>query len=131
MNINEITPEGANELIRSGAILIDVREKDEVKQMWFDLPDTLYKPYSSFDDNYTDIPKNKKLVIACHLGVRSFRVSQFLLVQGWNPENVFSLKGGIEAWKAAKLPLKLASRSFSMAKPKSNGCCGGASGSCC
>lgn len=132
MKINEINPQIANELISSGAILIDVRESYEVQQLAFGLPDVLYKPYSSFDENYMDIPKNQKLVVACHLGVRSFRVVQFLLSHGWNADNVFSLKGGIDAWHAANLAVKKAPRSFSMAKPSTNGCCGGSSsGSCC
>lgn len=132
MKIYEITPEGANELISSGAILIDVRESHEVQQLSFDIPDMLYKPCSSFGENYMDIPKDKKLVIACHLGVRSFSVAQFLISQGWSSENVFSLKGGIDAWYLAKLSQKMVTRSFSMAKPPANGCCGGSnSGSCC
>ena len=122
--INEISPAMANEHIQSGAILIDVRENDEVKQLAFDIANIQNIAYSTFDENYKNIPRDKKLIIACHLGIRSLRAAQFLVVQGWNIENIFSLKGGIEAWKNAKLPVKSAPRSFSMVKPITSCGCG-------
>jgi len=132
IEINEISPEIANDYLHTDAILIDVRENHEVAQVAFDMPNVLNIPYSSFDDNYLDIAKDKKLIIACHLGIRSLRVAQFLVVQGWNVENVFSLQGGISNWEYEKLPVKVAPRSFKMAKPINTGCCGGSStGSCC
>jgi len=106
LEINEISPEKANEYIRSGALLIDVRESYEISQIAFDVANIQNFAYSTFDENYMDIPKDQKLVIACHLGIRSFRIAQFLVVQGWDVENVFSLEGGIDAWQSAKLPVK-------------------------
>jgi rhodanese-related sulfurtransferase len=132
MEINEISPEKANEYIQSGALLIDVRESDEVSQVAFDVANIQNIAYSTFDENYMDIPKNQKLVIACHLGIRSLRTAQFLVVQGWNVENIFSLEGGIDAWRKSGLPVKAAKRTFTMAKPVSAcGCGSGSSGSCC
>ena len=121
-----------NELIASGALLIDVREKEEVEQISFSVPDVRNIAYSTFDENYIELPKDKKLIITCHLGIRSLRVAQFLVVQGWNIENIFSLEGGIDAWKNENFPVKVAPRSFSFVKPTNSGCCGGGStGSCC
>ena len=132
MEINEVSPEMANEYIQSGALLIDVRESDEVNQIAFDVANIQNIAYSTFDENYMDIPKDQKVIIACHLGIRSLRAAQFLVVQGWNVENIFSLEGGIDAWRGAKFPVKAAPRSFSMAKPVSScGCSNGSSGSCC
>lgn len=129
MEINEISPAMANELIASGALLIDVREKEEVEQISFSVPDVQNIAFSIFDENYIDIPKNKKLIIACHLGIRSLRVAQFLVIQGWNVENIFSMEGGIDAWKYDKFPVKVAPRTFKMAKPAT--ACGCESSGCC
>ncbi len=130
--INEISPGTAFAYINTGALLIDVREKYELEQEAFDIQNVLNVSYSRFDENYQDIPKDRKLVIACHLGVRSYRVAQFLIYNGWNPENIFSLQGGIDAWENTKLPVKRAHRSFSMVKPVSScGCGSGSSDSCC
>lgn len=132
IEINEISPAMANEYIQSGALLIDVREKEEVDQISFSVPVIQNTAYSIFDENYMDIPKDKKLIFACHLGIRSLRVAQFLVIQGWNVENIFSLKGGIDAWKNDKFPVKVAPRTFKMAKPNTSSCCGGGnSSSCC
>ncbi len=132
IEINEISPAEALDYLQTSAILIDVREKHEVAQIAFDMPNVLNIPYSTFDDNYLNLPKDKKLIIACHLGIRSLRVAQFLVVQGWNVETVYSLQGGISNWEYEKLPTKVPPRTFSFAKPTSTSCCGGStSGSCC
>lgn len=129
MNIKEITANEALDLITNGALLVDVREKDEVQSSAFQVDGIENIPYSTFDDNYYGLPKNRKIVLACHLGIRSLRAAQFLVIQGWDEANIFSLDGGIEAWKKAGLPIKSAPRTFSFAKPASS--CGCGSGGCC
>jgi rhodanese-related sulfurtransferase len=129
MNIKEITADEANGLITEGALLVDVREKDEVEQSSFKINEIENIPYSIFDENYNHLPKNRKIVLACHLGIRSLRVAQFLVIQGWDEANIYSLEGGIDAWKRAGLPVNSAPRTFSYAKQKTS--CGCGSGGCC
>lgn len=129
MNIKEISASESFALIQNGALLIDVREKDELQQTAFQLDGVENIPFSTFDDNYYELPKDRKIVLACHLGIRSLRVAQFLVIQGWDEANIFSMDGGIDAWKQAGLPVKSAPRSFSFAKPVSS--CGCDSGGCC
>jgi len=129
MNIKEITAKEAFGLITEGALLVDVREKEEVLQTAFQVKGIENIPYSTFDENYSDLAQNRKIVVACHLGVRSLRAAQFLVIQGWDEANIFSMDGGIEAWKKAGLPVKSAPRSFSLAKPETSCDCG--SGGCC
>lgn len=129
MNIKEITAKEALQLINEGALLIDVREKDEVLQTAFQVNEITNIPYSTFDDNYSNLPQNRIIVIACHVGLRSLRVAQFLVIQGWDEAKIFSVDGGIDAWKKAGLPVISAPRSFSLAKPETS--CGCGSGGCC
>ncbi len=131
MNIKEISANEANELLTESAMLLDVREKDEIQQEAFVHDEVLNIPFSIFDENYDELPKDRKIVVACHLGIRSLRVAQFLVIQGWDEANIFSLEGGIEAWQQAGLPVKSAPRTFSFAKPESSCGCGSSSGSCC
>ena len=42
------------------------------------------------------LPKDTPLVVHCHHGVRSLSAAGFLMERGFT--NVFSMKGGIEAW---------------------------------
>ena len=129
MNIKEISANEANELLTEGAMLLDVREEDEIQQEAFVHDEVLNIPFSIFDENYDELPKDRKIVVACHLGIRSLRVAQFLVIQGWDEANIFSLEGGIEAWKQAGLPVKTATRTFSFAKPATS--CGCGSDGCC
>lgn len=77
MNIKEISASESFALIQNGALLIDVREKDELQQTAFQLDGVENIPFSTFDDNYYELPKDRKIVLACHLGIRSLRVAQF------------------------------------------------------
>ena len=129
MNIKEISANEANGLLTEGAMLLDVREEDEIQQEAFVHDEVLNIPFSIFDENYGELPKDRKIVVACHLGIRSLRVAQFLVIQGWDEANIFSLEGGIEAWKQAGLPVKTAPRTFSFAKPATS--CGCGSDGCC
>lgn len=129
MNIKEISANEANGLLTEGAMLLDVREKDEIQQKAFVHDEVLNIPFSIFDENYDELPRDRKIVVACHLGIRSMRVAQFLVIQGWDEANIFSLEGGIEAWQQAGLPVKTAPRTFSFAKPASS--CGCGSDGCC
>ena len=129
MNIKEISAIEAKELLTEGALLLDVREQDEIQQKAFVHVEVLNIPFSIFDENYGELPKDRKIVVACHLGIRSLRVAQFLVIQGWDEANIFSLEGGIEAWKQAGLPVKTATRTFSFAKPATS--CGCGSDGCC
>ena len=129
MNIKEISAIEAKELLTEGALLLDVREQDEIQQKAFVHDEVLNIPFSIFDENYGELPKDRKIVVACHLGIRSLRVAQFLVIQGLDEANIFSLEGGIEAWKQAGLPVKTAPRTFSFAKPATS--CGCGSDGCC
>ena len=129
MNIKEISANEANELLTESAMLLDVREEDEIQQEAFVHDEVLNIPFSIFDENYDELPKDRKIVVACHLGIRSLRVAQFLVIQGWDEANIFSLEGGIEAWQQAGLPVKTAPRTFSFAKPATS--CGCGSSGCC
>ncbi len=129
MNIKEISAIEAKELLTEGALLLDVREQDEIQQKAFVHDEVLNIPFSIFDENYGELPKDRKIVVACHLGIRSLRVAQFLVIQGWDEANIFSLEGGIEAWKQVGLPVKTAPRAFSFAKPATS--CGCGSDGCC
>ena len=129
MNIKEISANEANELLTEGAMLLDVREEDEIQQEAFVHDEVLNIPFSIFDENYDELPRDQKIVVACHLGIRSLRVAQFLVIQGWDEANIFSLEGGIEAWQQAGLPVKTAPRTFSFAKPVAS--CDSGSDGCC
>jgi 3-mercaptopyruvate sulfurtransferase SseA len=49
------------------------------------------------------VPRGRPVYLICQGGFRSLRAAQFLRQQGF--EDVVSVKGGTEAWRAAGKPL--------------------------
>ena len=81
------------------AVLIDVREPDEVAQV--SIPGAINLPMSTLNDHLDELPDGEFYVI-CHAGSRSARVSEALEAQGHSPINVL---GGITRWEQDGLPV--------------------------
>mgnify|MGYP005875826479 CR=1 FL=1 len=96
--VKEICPTTAQEWLKSGALLVDVREKDEVNELAYDVPNSINIPLSEFDERFNEIPTNKNVVMACKGGGRSLRATGFLLNHGYHPEKVVNMQHGILRW---------------------------------
>tara|TARA_B110000467_G_scaffold138890_1_gene137934 strand:- start:403 stop:825 length:423 start_codon:yes stop_codon:yes gene_type:complete len=74
--------------------LIDVRESFE----WdiCHIEGAQLMPMNSIPDMMEDIDKNKRTVVYCHHGMRSQRVIDYLVREGF--DNLLNLEGGIHAW---------------------------------
>jgi len=84
------------------AILLDVRSESEVKQGA--LPNAQNIVYdNSFSDKLASLPKDSPIFVYCAAGKRSAKAAEILKEKGF--KEVFQLKGGLNAWKEAKLPL--------------------------
>lgn len=94
--VKEICPTRTQEWIDDGALLIDVREKAEVKQLCFDVPNIINIPLSEFEERFLEIPKDQKVVMVCKDGYRSLRAAGFLINHGYG--NVVNMKHGIIRW---------------------------------
>jgi len=82
------------------AVLIDVREFFEYKKSR--LKDAVNLPsFGNLDVAADTINKSKELFFYCTSGFRSKRVAKFFYDKGF--PNVYSLDGGITAWKKDKL----------------------------
>ncbi len=90
----EISYDELNEMRTTGEDfqLIDVREKEEYERK--NTGGTLM-PLSEFEEHISNISRRDKVVICCQSGKRSLIAAGRLLDAGF--ENVYSLKGGIEA----------------------------------
>lgn len=103
--IKHIHPKDAYEQVKAGtAILVDVREPDEVKLEFVDISDTLYHPMSVILDRIKYIPENKPVYVLCAAGIRSSKVANLLNLQ--NFKEVANIDGGITMWKAFGLPVQ-------------------------
>lgn len=89
------------------AILVDVRERDEVKEgiaapaQWF--------PYSKVTGDNPEwvqfqksLPKNKEVIFYCQAGGRANKAAELLAAQGFSVSNL----GGFDSWKKEGFPVK-------------------------
>jgi len=102
--IKEVNPAEAYEKIRNGAVLLDVRERQELAQEAFDVENLLNIPLSEFGHRLNEIPRDIEVIIGCHSGSRSFQVTTYLTGQGY--DNVINLMYGIDNWVECGLPVK-------------------------
>ena len=75
-------------------VLIDVREPKEWEICR--IPSAKLIPMGEVAERLSEIPQNVPVLIHCHHGGRSLRVTQFLRSKGYNM--VSNVQGGIDAW---------------------------------
>ncbi len=100
----EVSPTKALAMIKKGALLVDVRQPKEVAKKSFDVPDIMLIPVSELNKRYQEIPVNRKVIIACHVGSRGSMATRFLINQGYS--KVVNMQQGIARWEKEGLPVK-------------------------
>lgn len=95
-----VGPADAQDLLRGGAVLVDVREKSE----WDagHAPKAKHHPLGGLATSMARLPQDRPLVVVCRSGNRSSRATKMLGKAGFDAVN---LTGGMTAWKAAGLPM--------------------------
>ena len=83
-------------------IILDVREKKERKSGYIN--GSLHIPLSDVKSQLSKLDKNKSILVYCRSGSRSAHIAGLLTRNEY--EKVYNLKGGIQAWKRAKMPIK-------------------------
>jgi rhodanese-related sulfurtransferase len=76
--------------------VLDVRELWEVEIC--QISGSVHVPMGEVPNRLDALPKDRPIVVMCHHGMRSLRVTQWLRTQDW--PNVSNLTGGIDAWAA-------------------------------
>ena len=118
----EVCPTTTLRMSREGALLVDVRERDEIDSLAFDVPDLLVMPMSEFERRCAELPRDRDLVMVCRVGERSLKATYFLMYQGYT--RVANMEGGIAKWARKGFPVK-GNASAAIASA-ATGCCGGA-----
>jgi phage shock protein E len=102
-NITEISPsDAASKANSGGAVIVDVREKDEFDENH--IPDAVHLSRGvlelEIEEKFPD--RNTEIICHCGGGGRSALVAEALQKMGY--KNVRSMAGGLKAWQAARLP---------------------------
>ncbi len=101
--IKELNVEEAFREIKEGAILIDIRNKEELEVFSFDILNVIHIPQNMIYDQLYKIPKDKTVIIGCNSGTRSYFMTQIL--SEMNFKNIYNLRGGILDWVEKGLPV--------------------------
>jgi rhodanese-related sulfurtransferase len=99
-----LSPEDFNSKYKNtpNAILLDVRSASEVSEGA--LPGAQNIVYDdSFNEKLGSLSKESPIFVYCAAGKRSAKAADILKEKGF--KEVYQLKGGLNAWKEAKLPL--------------------------
>tara|TARA_B100001996_G_C18581265_1_gene562346 strand:+ start:43 stop:465 length:423 start_codon:yes stop_codon:yes gene_type:complete len=98
-----VTPQEAVFIINNDAFILDVREKSELGQG--SIKNSVHISFSSVNSSLDSIKKysNKPTIVYCKSGVRSSSISNMLTKNSFN--EVYSIKGGFEAWASDNLPV--------------------------
>ena len=102
-DLQTISPERAAELVRRGAVLIDIREADEHAREY--VPGARHHALSRMDTESPARAGDEVLVFHCRSGART-RGNAARLSAATNCE-AYILDGGLNAWKKAGLPVVL------------------------
>jgi glyoxylase-like metal-dependent hydrolase (beta-lactamase superfamily II)/rhodanese-related sulfurtransferase len=98
--VREVTIEELEARPPEGTVL-DVREPEEYARGH--VPEAVNLPQADLATRLGEVPPDRPVYLICQGGFRSLRAAQFLRQQG--REDVVSVKGGTEAWRAAGKPM--------------------------
>jgi rhodanese-related sulfurtransferase len=100
----EIDVRSVQRLIETGEdfVLLDVREQDEYDLVH--IPQATLLPMSQIQTRFPELLplRDRRLVVHCHHGGRSERVTHWLRAQGF--PQVQNMAGGIDAWATDVTP---------------------------
>ena len=102
-DVREIDAPSAYQAVLDGAVLLDVREPEELSSQAFAVPNSMHVPLAMVLDGsgLADVPHARTLVVACLGGWRSANAAAVLVKAGFDAVN---LGGGWLAWVRAGLP---------------------------
>ncbi len=98
----EVSVNEASRLVDAGAFLLDVRTQAEWDEAH--VPGATLIPLDQLSSRLDEIPTDQQVVVICRSGNRSAEGRDILKRAGF--EQVTSVAGGINQWRAAGLPVE-------------------------
>lgn len=92
--MRELTPTEVQTELARGAILLDVRQPEELELAA--VRGALHIPMGEIPHRLSDVPSDTTIAVLCHHGMRSMQVARFLERNGY--ADVINVTGGIAAW---------------------------------
>ena len=103
MALPTLSPQEARRLVADGAVLIDIREADEHARSH--IPGAYHLALSKLDPGLIAASSGKTLIFHCRSGARTQANASRLAAGAGAACEAYILEGGLDAWKAAGLPV--------------------------
>ncbi|TAL66001.1 MAG: rhodanese-like domain-containing protein [Bacteroidetes bacterium] len=122
--ILNVSPEEAFELVKKGALIVDIREENLRSFKGFNIPEVVYFPLSKLMDEYYDLPSDTYLIFADTVRLRSKEAVVFLKGKGF--KRIANMAGGLVDWGRDGLPVtedissRLSGSCMCQLKPREN-----------
>lgn len=86
----------------AGTVVVDVRRDDE----WITghIAGARHIPIDDLADRIDEVPRDKRLLFICAMGVRSGLACEVAASMGYATENLYNIEDGTPAWIAAGHP---------------------------
>jgi len=97
----DIEPRAAEALVQEGALLVDVRESEELATEGR-VEGALHVPLGELTQRASELA-GERVVLICRSGTRSAMAADALRASGWE---AWSVDGGIQAWGRDGLPVQ-------------------------
>lgn len=106
MRMKLLKPDQVEEMIKSepGLVVVDVRGDELYNQMRLPYKNVINVPFAYLDENMDKIPKDRKILVACHAGKQSLQAGPYLKGKGYDVIGV--IEGGMMAWQKAGKPVQ-------------------------
>ncbi|UUC96652.1 rhodanese-like domain-containing protein [Comamonas sp. C11] len=118
----QVCPTTTRRLVSEGALLLDVRERNEVASLAFDVPAIVNIPLFELEQRWSELPKDREIVLVCESGERSLKATYYLQFQGFT--RVSNMEGGLLKWMLKGFPV-IGKRHEAPAAAATSSCCGG------
>ena len=103
--ILSLSPRETLELLRQGAVLIDLRNTDYLDYKAFDADNVLSMPAEVFDEKIQEMDREGHYILADPSGIKSPHFVKKMLELGFR--HVASMSGGFVEWERDGMPVKI------------------------
>ena len=105
MRVNLIKPDDLERSLESDPtiFIVDIRDDDLYETLRFSYRNTVHIPMAYLEDRLDEIPRDRKVVVACHTGKQSVTAGPYLHSRGYDV--IGCVDGGIMAWEKAGKPV--------------------------
>lgn len=100
-----VTPREANELVKEGAFLVDLRDTDYIDYKAFDVDHVIILPMSVFEEQVKNLDPGGYYILADSSGIKSHNYVEKMRNLGYT--HVASMSGGFVEWERDGMPVRV------------------------